>query len=431
MTATPDLLRFRSDLIPRLHFLLRELQPGSLLESEEVTLPTSPRDQPEYLLAVGKASKGMAEALAGKRSIPPERVLVILPSGYPSPENYPWKYGNHPDPGQDSLNAAKAALDFVETIPVGGALLFALSGGTSSLLSMPVKGITLMEKRNLIGTLMQKGAPIHILNTVRTHLSSIKGGELLRNFRGQQVHTVLLSDVPCQPAGIVGSGPTVYSRRDGKKILSLLEQWLDPDDIPDSVRGHLEALTPLPPPPMAMEPLTVLGDSGVVLKKASRILYFPGTRVHLLTSCLNGESRVQGEKMGALIQDVQERDPGYHLFLASGECSVTLGKTYGRGGRILELGIACGFSLKNLKTVVGALATDGVDGNSGYSGVLLESSLFRQKETETKALQSLEAHDTASFVHQEDVGLSFGPSGTNLNDLLFVYLFPSTEVSPK
>ncbi|AKS24022.1 MAG: Putative hydroxypyruvate reductase/glycerate kinase [Leptospirillum sp. Group II 'C75'] len=430
MTVPPDLRTFQSDLIPRLRTLLGEIQPSALLESSENPLYPPSKEHPEFLLAVGKASKGMAEALAEKRSIPPDRVLVILPSGYPCPERYGWRTGNHPDPGEDSLNAAEAALDFVGNIPPGGVLLFALSGGTSSLLCKPARGISLAQKKNLIGLLMRKGAPIHILNTVRTHLSLIKGGELLRNFRGQHVHTVLLSDVPCQSAGIVGSGPTVFCQRDGKKTLSILEEWLDPEDIPDCVRQHLETLPPLSPPPLSREPLHVLGDSGVVLKKAAEVLSFSGHRIHRLTHCLSGESRVQGERIGDHIRDIADRKPGNHLFLASGECTVTLGKTHGRGGRALELGIACGLSLKNYKTIVGALATDGMDGNSGYSGVLLESALFRQKEMEKKGLRCLETHDTASFVHEEEIGLSFGPSGTNLNDLLFVYLFPSTEALP-
>ena len=110
---------------------------------------------------------------------------------------------------------------------------------------------------------------------------------------------------------------------------------------------------------------------------------------------------------------------------------MNLDKKQGRGGRTLELGIACGLSLKNFEAVIGAVATDGVDGSSGYSGILLESSLFREKGKEKKALQALEEHDTASFAHREDIGLLFGPTGTNLNDLLFVYFFQPTEVAPR
>ena len=431
MAVTPDLQGFRPALIPRLKRLLRELHPSSLLRSDRIGLPPPSADQPEYLLAAGKASKGMAETLAKERSIPPERVLVVLPLGYPHPDKLPWTTGNHPDPGEESLTAAQSSLRFVEEIPSGGVLLFALSGGTSSLLCMPVPGVTLEQKRTLIGKLMRKGAPIDVLNTVRTHLSSIKGGELLRNFRGRHVHTVLLSDVPCHPAGIVGSGPTAFCHRDGKNTLSILEKWLDPDDIPDSVRQHLDSMLSPEPPPFSREHLHVLGDSGLVLETASRILAFSGMRLHPVTPCLTGEARIQAEKMASLVREVADRDPGNHLFLASGECTVNLGKKHGRGGRTLELGIACGLSLKNFEAVIGAVATDGVDGSSGCSGILLESSLFREKGKEKKALQALEEHDTASFAHREDIGLLFGPTGTNLNDLLFVYFFQPTEVAPR
>ncbi len=431
MTVEADLREFRSGLVPWLEMILRELHPSALIRSGKSPLPGRAGEFPEYLLATGKAAKGMAETLAKERSIPPERVLVVLPQGYPHPENLSWMAGNHPEPGEESLAAARASLRFVERIPPEGHLLFALSGGTSSLLCLPVPGVSLAQKRMLIGNLMRKGAPIHVLNTVRTHLSSIKGGELLRNFRGKGVQTVLLSDIPCHSGEIVGSGPTAFCRRDGKKTLSILEQWLRPDEIPSSVRNHLGTQTPADPPPFSLKPLHTLGDSRAVLETARRMLPSSSFHIHSMTPCLTGEARFKGEEIASLVREVAARNSGNHLFLATGECTVTLGTKQGRGGRTLEFGIACGLSLKSLGAIVGALATDGLDGNSGYSGILLESSLFRRKKMEKAALQSLEDHDTATFADRAGVGLRFGATGTNLNDLLFIYLFSSTEVFPR
>ena len=411
--------------------LLQDLQPSSLLQQTIFgTLEPPPAGKSDFLLATGKAARGMAETLSAQLSIPPKHVLVVIPRGYPPPDHLPFVAGNHPEPGKDSVDAARASLSFVNGIDPGGRLLFALSGGTSSLLCMPVPGVTLEDKKTLVGKLMDAGAPIDILNCLRTHLSTIKGGNLLRNFHGYQVRTIVLSDVPCHPPEIVGSGPTIFHRQDGKRTLNMIEQWVPPQEIPPSIRGHLLGLVPGDPPPFSRGTPEVVGDSRVVLEKAAKVLGRPGTRIHFLTHCLFGEARVKGKEIASLVQSLAPPGSGNHLFLAAGECSVRLGKTRGRGGRTLELGLSCGLFLKNRSAVVGALATDGVDGNSGLSGVLLESRILRSPEKEKQLLEALDSHDSGTFSEKEGIGLNFGATGTNLNDLLFINISNDQETYP-
>lgn len=430
MVGVSEDRRFISVYQPLLKKLLRDLQPSSLLQQSILgKLESSPTGKSYFLLATGKAARGMAETLSAQLSIPPQHVLVVIPRGYPPPDHLPYVAGNHPEPGKDSVDAARASLSFVNAIDPEGRLLFALSGGTSSLLCMPVQGVTLDDKKTLVGKLMDAGAPIDILNCVRTHLSMIKGGNLLRNFRGCQVRTIVLSDVPCHPPEIVGSGPTFFNRLDGKRTLNMIEQWLPPQDIPTSIRVHLLGVVPGDPPPFSLGTPEVVGDSRVVLETAAKVLGRPETRIHFLTHCLFGEARDKGKEIASLVRSLAPPGSGNHLFLATGECSVRLGKTRGRGGRTLELGLSCGLSLKNRSAVVGSLATDGVDGNSGLSGVLLESRIFRSPEKEKQLLEALDGHDTGTFSEKEGIGLNFGATGTNLNDLLFIYLSNDQEAS--
>lgn len=415
---------------PLLKKLLRDLQPSSLLQRSILrNMEPSPTGKSDFLLATGKASRGMAETLSAQLSIPHRQVLVVIPRGYPPPDHLPYVAGNHPEPGKDSVDAARASLSFVNAISPEGRLLFALSGGTSSLLCMPVQGVTFEDKKALVGKLMSAGAPIDVLNCVRAHLSMVKGGNLLKNFRGYQVRTIVLSDVPCHPPEIVGSGPTVFRRLEGKRTLNMIEQWLPPQEIPPSIRVHLLSLAPGDPPPFSLGIPEVVGDSRVVLETAASILGRPETRIHFLTHCLFGEARDKGKEIASLVRSLAPPGSGNHLFLATGECSVRLGKTRGRGGRTLELGLSCGLALKDRSAVVGALATDGVDGNSGLSGVLLESRFFRSPEKEKQLLEALDGHDSGTFSEKEGIGLNFGATGTNLNDLLFIYLSNEQETS--
>ncbi|MHB8421617.1 MAG: DUF4147 domain-containing protein [Leptospirales bacterium] len=408
--------------------LLDQLSPKRLIE-EHFPENFSPTGEtfPSHLLSVGKAAEQMSRSLIRQFSIPTEKTLTILPEGYPFPKGLPFVAGNHPYPGASSLNASRKALAFVASVPNDGSLICAISGGTSSLLFHPAPGLPAEKKAELLLTLMSKGAPIDVLNLIRMHLSSIKGGGLLREFKGKKVWTMLLSDTPCLPPETVGSGPTFPLHRNGKEALSILQEWLSPEEIPDVITNCL--LSGQSDVALPYSPLTpiILGNSQTVLEKAETLLAPDPIESELLTACLSGEAQEAGRVLGSIIRWNADRHTGPKLFLATGETTVTLTEGFGQGGRTLELGLSLGLSLGQIPAVVGCLATDGLDGNSGLSGILFHTSSLQKEPVRKRVRLSLKKHDTSLFVQTDGFMLKYGPTGTNLNDLVWVYLPQSVQ----
>jgi glycerate 2-kinase len=403
---------------------LAALSPERLLADTRIDL-SSAGDGPLYLLSTGKASASLTRALSGRFGIPAGQTLTILPEGYPPPDS-PHVFGSHPLPTGKSRRAASRALSFVEGIPVDGFLICAISGGTSSLMSLPAPSISHKDKARVLKALMERGAPIEVLNAVRTHLSSIKGGGLLKSFRGRAAATVLLSDTPCLPPEVVGSGPSIPVPRNGPKTLEILEEWLPGKDIPHTVKAALSGMNVAAGSwPFRQMPPFVLGDSSTVVMKARDFFVPEGTVFEVLTPCLKGEAREAGTVLASLLLPRIARENGPMCFLASGETTVSIGKKRGIGGRTFELGLSLGASLGRVRAVVGCLATDGMDGNSGMAGVLFASDRLTRGALLGKLRTALASHDAGGFAERHGFAVRTGPTETNLNDLLWVYVPPS------
>lgn len=403
---------------------LAALSPERLLADTRIDF-SSEGDGPLYLLSTGKAAAPLTRALSNRLGIPAGQTLTVLPEGYPPPDS-PHVFGSHPLPTGKSRRAASRALSFVGGISEEGRLICAISGGTSSLMSMPAPGISQRDKTRVLKALMERGAPIEVLNAVRTHLSSIKGGGLLKTFRGRATMTVLLSDTPCLPPEVVGSGPSIPVPRNGSKTLEILEGWLPGKDIPQSVKAALSGMkNATGNRPFRQMPTVVLGDSSTVVRKALEYFVPEGTVSEILTPCLKGEAREAGTVLASLLLPKIARRNGPMCFLASGETTVSFGKKRGVGGRTFELGLSLGASLGHVRAVVGCLATDGMDGNSGMAGVLFESDRLTSGPLLGELRTALASHDAGGFAERHGFAVRTGPTETNLNDLIWVYVPPS------
>ncbi|MGE5413503.1 MAG: DUF4147 domain-containing protein, partial [Syntrophomonadaceae bacterium] len=233
------------------------------------------------VFAVGKAAARMA---AGTVAAAPERRLVVLPRGHPAP-GLPRRdvlFASHPEPDAASARAARKALAFFRCFGPGDVILCLVSGGTSSLLALPRRGLTLSEKRRRVRALAASGASILALNRLRTSLSAIKGGRLGSATRARLV-TLVLSDVPGDRAAAVGSGPTVRGRRG------------------DLVR--------------------IVGSNRSGLEAAAALARRLGLRVARVPGRLSGEARAAGRR---LARAAARLTPG-GILLGGGETTVTLG----------------------------------------------------------------------------------------------------------
>jgi glycerate 2-kinase len=269
-------------------------------------------------------------------------------------------------------------MDFFSSLGPEDVILSLISGGTSSLLTMPRPGVTLEEKRRAVRRLMRAGASIVEINKVRESLSAIKGGKLGRRTSARLV-TLVLSDVPGDRPSLVGSGPTV---RGGRRDVTL-----------------------------------VVGSNRLGLEAAAREARRLGLRPRLRRGRLSGEASEEGKRFA---RAALRLDAGQAL-LAGGETTVTIHGRSGRGGRNLELALGAGFALDGSAGIsILSAGSDGVDGSSRAAGAFTDgTTLPRARRLGLDPGKALARHDTEGFF--DDLGALFvpGPTGTNVCDWAF------------
>lgn len=398
------------------------LSPESIISQE---LPADPKSlgltPPFFLLSIGKAAAGMTEAIAPRWNIPVEMTLTLIPKGSTPPRNYPVLYGEHPLPGFCSIKSTQNILERISALPPGTTLLSAISGGTSSLFAAPVHQITLKEKVKVITNLMKKGLPIGEINQVRAALSRVKGGKLLNFFHGSETLTIILSDTPGMPPETVGSGPTLPSTLGSKNTAEKILKSLN-------ISANIPRASPRPiatkaHPLLIHDPL-VIGNTHTVIQRSMPFLQIANTDTHIWSDLIKGDAQTVGTVLASLLVYNSPSSTNNQLFIGAGETTVSLGKSKGKGGRTLELALSLAQTLHDggiHSFVVAALATDGIDGNSGLAGCIIPGYKFR-KIQRSKIQDSLWNHNTKSIIQKNSWSIKTGLTGTNLNDLFWVYI---------
>jgi len=383
------------------------------------------------VIAAGKAAAAMAaaaEQVLGSRLA--EGVAVDTAARAPL-ARVRLMIAGHPVPDARGVEAAAE----VERLALGlgrdDLLLLLLSGGASALLAAPAKGITLEDKARVTSVLLRAGATIHELNTVRKHLSRLKGGGLARTAAPARVATLVLSDVVGDDVSTIASGPAVPDPTTYADALAVLDVRGILSAVPASVRARLEAgargelsETPKPDDPLFRRVATrIIGSNRLSVEAAAREARRQGLRAVVLTTRLEGEAREVARALTAILRECAEtgrpaRTPV--CLLAGGETTVTV-RGEGRGGRNQELVVASVEALARFAhhAVVASMATDGIDGMSDAAGGIAD------QETQGRAAALglappaafLAASDSRSFLAALADLIITGPTGTNVVDL--------------
>jgi glycerate 2-kinase len=394
------------------------------------------------LIAVGKAAHGMAaEAVArlGDRlrggaviaptpaagGADPDKVEQI-PTDYPS--TLKLLCGAHPLPDASSEAAGKAALEVASAVQPNEVLLVALSGGASAMMASPAAGITLADKIAVTAILMRAGAGIRELNTVRKHLSAIKGGGLLRA-TGPEVPIVvaILSDVPGNDLSTIGSGPVAADRSTYAEAIGVLKRRRVWGKIPEPVRDRLErgaagefAETVKPQDPaLARVTNFIAGDNRMSVEAAATAAASLGYRVERWRD-LAGEADEAGRELATYLTALPEHEP--IAVVAGGETTVTV-RGSGRGGRSQQAALAAAIELHRVahdRLILVMLAgTDGIDGPTDAAGAIVSPG--------TVARAAEGGFDTVAIQAQNDCYRLFaglgdlvitGATGTNVADIM-------------
>ena len=380
------------------------------------------------IAAFGKAALAMARAAA---AIVPERLFRapgVAVTNYENAADLPGFTvigAGHPLPDANGVAAAKAVADLAESAEEGELVLVLISGGGSALLPYPAEGITLEDKIAATNLLLASGADIGEINTVRKHLSRLKGGGLARFAHPADVHALILSDVLGDDLSTIASGPTVpdpTTFADARAALDRRKVW---DKAPASVRqriarGIAGEIPETPKPGAAIfagAAATLVGSNAVSLASVRAAAEQAGYRVMVYSDCLTGEAREAARAMAALAAAKR----GKFAIVSGGETTVTL-KGKGRGGRNQEMALALAIAAEELGLKGGFAflsgGTDGRDGPTDAAGGIVDGGTLariRKKGADPAAL--LDDNDSYRALDLAGDLLRTGATGTNVADL--------------
>jgi hydroxypyruvate reductase len=385
------------------------------------SLPQRPAGR-TVVVGAGKAAAAMARVVEscwhGELS-----GTVVTSHGHAVPcERIEVMESSHPVPAAAGQRASLRLLERVRGLGPDDLVLCLLSGGGSALLPLPADGLTLEDKQEITRALLRSGATIGEINTVRRHLSRIKGGRLGVACHPARLVTLAISDVPGDDPADIASGPTVADPTTCADALEVLGRYgiAIPATVRDALeRGAWESVKP-GDPRLASAEFRIVATPRASLEAAARIAEGQGVQSVILSDRLEGEARVVGRDMAAQVRRILDtgqpcRPPC--LLLSGGETTVTV-RGNGRGGRNVEFLLAFGIALGE-RAGVCALAgdTDGVDGMAPIAGAVWHpDTLSRAARLGLDPRQFLDDNDAHSFFAALGDSVVTGPTRTNVND---------------
>jgi len=384
------------------------------------------------VLAVGKASVRMfngALTVLGKRVVsgivvaPKSETMRGLDSRFIA-----FRTG-HPIPDFDGIRAARRVMEWVAEIEPDGMLLCLISGGASAMLPAPPAGVPLTDKRTVTQRLIRSRASIHEVNTVRRHLSELKGGRLVGKCRAGRIISLIISDVPGNSLSDIGSGltapdPTTF--QDAIDVLRRFDLW---NSAPPTVKNHLGrgSLGRIPDTPKPGDQEfrkvhnVIIADSSTACEAAREVLNRRRVATRILTSSVNAGAGGVGKVLASVAIESQAfgrpiKRSG--ALVLGGESTVDV-RGRGKGGRNQEVALAALEGIAGLKgTAIATLGTDGIDGNSPAAGAVIDGqSMGHAIKLGLLPRRFLARNDSYTFFRRLGDSVFTGPTGTNVGDI--------------
>jgi glycerate 2-kinase len=408
--SPPELLRSLFDRAVEVADPMRSLGPH---------LPPRP-DKRVVVVGAGKASARMAEAVEALWG--PCEGLVITRYGYARPcKGIEIVEAAHPVPDQSGQAATARMLKLVEGLGKDDFVLALISGGASALLTAPVAGVSLQDKQAVNAALLASGAPIDRINTVRKHLSAVKGGQLAAAAYPARMLTLMISDVPGDDPALIGSGPTVGESTSPQDALGILHDGKiqAPESVMRALRMGSQVVSPIDPRLSRVKNI-IYAAPAQSLAAAQDLARLHGLDVRRLGDSVEGEARevaiAQATEALRIKMRRKHGDPPV-LLLSGGELTVTkMGN--GIGGPNAEFCLALAIALKGAAGIHAiACDTDGVDGAAEIAGAIIGPlTLGKAKALGMAATDHLANNDAHSFFAAIKDQVVTGPTLTNVND---------------
>lgn len=393
------------------------------------------RFQRVLVVGAGKAAAPMTQAV---EEVLGDRITagtVTVKYGYTAPtERVTLHQAGHPVPDSAGVTGTQAMVTLLESAGPDDLVLCLISGGGSALMPLPVPGVTLEELQALTDALLRSGAPIQALNAVRKHLSQVSGGQLARLAHPATVLTLIVSDVVGSPLDVIASGPTVADLSTFQDAWAVLARYSVLEQTPSSIRRHLErglaggvSETVKPGDPALQQVRNVIvADNALAAEAAQARARALGFNTLLLSTYVEGEAREVGRVLVALAREIAAHGRPLSApacLLLGGETTVTV-RGAGKGGRNQELALASALAIQGVAGVlIASLATDGTDGPTDAAGGLVDgATVVRGEAAGHSAYEALAANDAYHFLGSAGDLLVTGPTNTNVNDLMAVFV---------
>ena len=379
------------------------------------------------VVAAGKAAGVMLNAFVASTGVPLRRMLGVGPARPEVvPEGAEWHTAGHPLPNEGSLAGARRAIEIATSCRGGDLLVVLLSGGGSALMALPAEGITLAEKQQTARVLMEQGADIYELNTVRKHLSAIKGGQLAAA-AGCAVLTLAVSDVVGDDLSVIASGPTVPDDSTYAQAIRILDARGGRALYPPAVVRRLQSgvAGELPETPstgdarLARATARVIGPQRGAIEGAQREAGRRGYHIEVIREPVTGEAREAAIAHVASVAAGSAGLPRPLCIISAGETTVTV-RGRGTGGRNQEFALVMATVIDKLGQQVAAasIGTDGIDGPTDAAGAIVDSStLARARAAGLAPGDFLDDNNAYAFFERLDDLIKTGPTSTNVGDL--------------
>jgi len=386
-------------------------------------LPDRPRGR-TIVVGAGKGAARMAQAFEQAWDGPLEGAVVTR-YGYGAPtRRIAVMEAAHPVPDAAGLEGSRQLLRLVGNLTEDDLVVALVSGGGSALLPSPPSGMALEDEIAVNEALLASGAPISAMNTVRKHLSTIKGGRLAAAAYPARVVTLVVSDIPGDNPALVSSGPTVpdpATRQDAMAIVKAYGIRLPAAAI-RHLHSHLADAPKPDDPRFARSEVRIVASAAHSLEAAAAEAQKQGIEARILSDAIEGEAREVGRLHAAIAREVALRDRPFRkpvLMLSGGETTVTIREKGGRGGRNTEFLLSLALAIDGIPGIAAFAAdTDGIDGSEQNAGAFADhttAARLRAAGQDPKAL--LAAHNSWGAFNALGDLFSPGPTGTNVNDL--------------
>lgn len=414
------------DTEQKLKLIMNSALEAAMPKDKFKLLPAKPKGK-LIVLGAGKAAASMAAEFEKVYNHSLEGMVITRYGHYTKTKVIKVLEASHPKPDQASLEATKILFNLAKNAKKEDHIVFLISGGASSLLTLPLDGVSFEEKQRINSELLISGAAIDKMNVVRRSLSQIKGGRLAEAIYPAQMTTYMISDIPGDDPAYIGSGPTIQAIGRNEDAISILNDYKI--RISKQVEKIILSNTL---PKLITSPQHMLATPMMALKNAAKIAKKQGYIPIILSDSLEGEASIEGKKMAELAISIKKNKKYNNinlekpiLLLSGGETTVTV-KGKGKGGRNSEFILSMAITLNSIKGIDAlAIDTDGIDGIEDNAGAYISSkTLEKARLNNLDPIDYLKNNNSYSFFRAIKDLIYTSPTLTNVNDFRAVLIQP-------